>query len=143
MLSGPDGLVRVPRHERQKAGHVDLRRGHDHDPRREQEQGCGGGVRRLDGVAGGLAKKLEIDKPYASNASTDLSHLSEMEQRLGKAMADAGSFTFMHVDHGTPPAISDKFLDGVQGVLAGAMSPEEAMQADGERGQRVRGKIKT
>ena len=50
-----------------------------------------------------------------------------MEQRLAKAMADAGSFTFMHVDHATPPAISDKFLDGVQGVLAGAMSPEEAM----------------
>ena len=34
----------------------------------------------------------------------------------------------MHVDHATPPAISDKFLDGVQGVLAGAMSPEDAMK---------------
>ena len=75
------------------------------------------------------AKKLEIDKPYASNASTDLSHLSPMEQRLGKAMADAGSYTFMHVDHATPPAISDRFLDGLQGVLAGAISPEEAMEA--------------
>jgi raffinose/stachyose/melibiose transport system substrate-binding protein len=89
------------------------------------------------------AKKLEIDKPYPSNASTDLSHLSEMEQRLGKAMADAGSYTFMHVDHGTPPAISDRFLDGLQGVLAGAISPDEAMQATETEAQRVRGKIKT
>jgi raffinose/stachyose/melibiose transport system substrate-binding protein len=87
------------------------------------------------------AKKLEIDKPYASNASTDLSHLSPMEQRLGKAMSDAGSYTFMHVDHGTPPAISDRFLDGLQGVLAGAIAPEEAMEATETEAQRVRGKI--
>jgi raffinose/stachyose/melibiose transport system substrate-binding protein len=87
------------------------------------------------------AKKLEIDKPYASNASTDLSHLSDMEQRLGKAMADAGSFTFMHVDHATPPAISDKFLDGLQGVLADAMTPEEAMALTENEAIRVRGKI--
>jgi raffinose/stachyose/melibiose transport system substrate-binding protein len=87
------------------------------------------------------AKKLEIDKPYASNAATDLSHLSPMEQRLGKAMSDAGSYTFMHVDHGTPPAISDRFLDGLQGVLAGAISPQEAMEATETEAQRVRGKI--
>ncbi len=89
------------------------------------------------------AKKLEIDKPFASNASTDLSQLSPMEQRLGKAMADAGSYTFMHVGHGTPPAISDRFLDALQGVLAGAMSPEEAMEATETEAERVRGKIKT
>src|ERR1700678_1429576 len=87
------------------------------------------------------AKKLEIDKPYASNASTNLSHLSPMEQRLGKAMSDAGSYTFMHVDHGTPPAISDRFLDGLQGVLAGAIAPGEAMEATETEAQRVRGKI--
>lgn len=89
------------------------------------------------------AKKLEIDKPYASNASSDLSHLPEMEQRLGKAMADAGSYTFMHVDHATPPAISDRYLDSLQGVLAGALSPQEAMQATETEAERVRGKIKT
>jgi raffinose/stachyose/melibiose transport system substrate-binding protein len=64
-----------------------------------------------------------------------------MEQRLGKAMSDAGSYTFMHVDHGTPPAISDRFLDGLQGALAGAISPEEAMEATETEAQRVRGKI--
>jgi raffinose/stachyose/melibiose transport system substrate-binding protein len=88
------------------------------------------------------AKKLEIDKPYASYAAADLSHLSAMEQRLGKAMADAGSYTFMHVDHGTPPAISDRFLDGLQGVLAGAIAPDEAMEATETEAQRVRGKLK-
>jgi raffinose/stachyose/melibiose transport system substrate-binding protein len=87
------------------------------------------------------AEKLVIDKPYASNVSTDLSKLSEMEQRLGKAMTDAGSYTFMHVDHATPPAISDKFLDGLQGVLAGAMTPEEAMALTETEAVRTRGKI--
>jgi raffinose/stachyose/melibiose transport system substrate-binding protein len=89
------------------------------------------------------AQKNVIDKPFASNASTDLSVLSPMEQRLGKAMTDSGSYTFMHVDHGTPPAISDRFLDGLQGVLAGAISPEEAMEATETEAQRVRGKIKS
>jgi raffinose/stachyose/melibiose transport system substrate-binding protein len=88
-----------------------------------------------------MSKKLEIDKPYPSNVSADLSRLSDMEQRLAKTMADAGSFTFMHVDHATPPAISDKFLDGVQGVLSGAMSAEEAMLLTENEAIRIRGKI--
>jgi raffinose/stachyose/melibiose transport system substrate-binding protein len=88
-----------------------------------------------------MTKKLEIDKPYPSRVDADLSRLSEMEQRLGKAMADSGSFTFMHVDHATSPAISDKFLDAMQGVLAGAMSPEQAMQLTEDAAIRVRGKV--
>ena len=71
----------------------------------------------------------------------DKSRLTEMEQRLGKAMSAAGSFTFMHVDHATPPSISDKFLDAVQGVLAGAMSPQEAMQLTEDAAIRTRGKV--
>jgi len=34
-------------------------------------------------------------------------------------------------------------LDALQGVLAGAMSPEEAMQETETEAERVRGKIKT
>jgi raffinose/stachyose/melibiose transport system substrate-binding protein len=49
----------------------------------------------------------------------------------------------MHVDHGTPPAISDRFLDGLQGALAGAIAPDEAMQATEDEAVRTRGKIKT
>jgi len=88
-----------------------------------------------------MSKKLEIDKPYPSNSSADLSRLTDMERRLAKTMADSGSFTFMHVDHATPPAISDKFLDGVQAVLSGAMTPQEAMQLTEDEAVKVRGKI--
>ncbi|MDO9417800.1 ABC transporter substrate-binding protein [Pararhizobium sp.] len=86
-----------------------------------------------------MTKKLEIDKPFPSRIDADLSRLSPMEQRLATAIKDAGAFTFMHVDHAISPAISDKFLDGVQGVLAGALSPEEAMQLTEDEAIKVRG----
>lgn len=89
-----------------------------------------------------MTQKLAIDKPFPSRKDADLSSLSDMEQRLGKAIADAGAFTFMHVDHAISPAISDKFLDGVQGALAGAMSAEDAMALTEEEAVRVRGAIK-
>ena len=60
---------------------------------------------------------------------------------MAKTMADAGSFTFMHADHATPPAISDTFLDGVQGVLADAVSPLGAMTLTENEAIRMRGKI--
>ena len=88
-----------------------------------------------------MTHKLVIDKPFPSTTDANLSRLSPMEQRLAKAMADAGSFTFMHVDHATPPAISDKFLDAVQGVLAGALTPEQAMKLTEQEAIRTRGKI--
>jgi ABC-type glycerol-3-phosphate transport system substrate-binding protein len=88
-----------------------------------------------------MTKKLELDKPFPSNVAADLSRLTPMEQRLGKAMGEAGSFTFMHVDHAVSPAISDKFLDGLQGVLAGAMTPQQAMQLTEQEAVRVRGKV--
>jgi raffinose/stachyose/melibiose transport system substrate-binding protein len=88
-----------------------------------------------------MSKKLVIDKPFPSSTQADLSGLSEMEQRLSTTISGAGSYTFMHVDHATAPAISDKFLDGLQGVLAGAITPEEAMQQTENEAVRVRGKI--
>jgi len=88
-----------------------------------------------------MTEKLAIDKPFPSSTQGDLSSLSEMEQRLGKEMAGAGQFTFMHVDHATPPSISDRFLDGLQGVLAGAITPEDAMQQTEDEAVRTRGKI--
>ena len=88
-----------------------------------------------------MTEKLAIDKPYPSSTEGDLSSLSEMEQRLGKQMAGAGQFTFMHVDHATPPAISDRFLDSLQGVLAGAITPEDAMQQTEDEAVRTRGKL--
>jgi len=64
-----------------------------------------------------------------------------MEQRLAQSNGGSRVLTFMHVDHATPPAISDSSSDGVQGVLAGAMSPEEAMTLTENEAIRVRGKI--
>ena len=88
-----------------------------------------------------MTQKLVIDKPFPSTTDADLSRLSSMEQRLAKTMTEAGSFTFMHVDHATAPAISDKFLDAVQGVLAGALTPEKAMELTEREAIRTRGKI--
>lgn len=89
-----------------------------------------------------MTKKLEIDKPFPSRIDADLSELSDMEQRLSKAISEAGAFTFMHVDHAISPAISDKFLDGVQGALAGAMTAKAAMALTEKEAVRVRGVIK-
>ena len=87
------------------------------------------------------AEKLEIDKPYASS---DL-------DRPFPALADGaapgqgdGRRRLLHVHARrprTPPAISDRFLDGLQGVLAGAIAPDEAMQATEMEAQRVRGDL--
>jgi raffinose/stachyose/melibiose transport system substrate-binding protein len=88
-------------------------------------------------------KKLEIDKPFPSTVDADTSKLSEMEQRLAKAMTDSGSFTFMHVDHAVAPAISDRFLTEVQGVLSDATSPEEAMKVTEDEAVRTRGAVKS
>ena len=46
-------------------------------------------------------------------------------------------------EYGPQDAAADRFLDALQGVLAGAMSPEEAMEATETEAERVRGKIKT
>lgn len=89
-----------------------------------------------------MNEKLAIDKPFPSRMGSDLSKLSDMEQRLAKSIEEAGAFTFMHVDHAISPAISDKFLDGVQAALAGAMSAEQAMQLTEKEATRVRGAVK-
>ena len=87
------------------------------------------------------AKKLEIDKPFASNASTDLSHLSSDGAASGQG---DGRRRLVHL-HACRPwdAAGDlgQFLDGLQGVLAGAMTPEEAMTRTENEALRVRGKI--
>jgi raffinose/stachyose/melibiose transport system substrate-binding protein len=88
-------------------------------------------------------KKLEIDKPFASTVDADTAKLSEMEQRLAKEMTDSGSFTFMHVDHAVSPAISDRFLTEMQGVLSDATTPEEAMKVTEDEAVRTRGPVKS
>ena len=50
-----------------------------------------------------MTKKLEIDKPYPSSMSKPTCRACpRWNSASAKTMADAGSFTFMHVDHATP-----------------------------------------
>ena len=89
------------------------------------------------------AKKLEIDKPYRL-------------ERVDRPVAPVGDGAAARQGHGRRRLLHvharrswdaarhlRKFLDGLQGVLAGAMSPEEAMEATETEAERVRGKIKT
>jgi hypothetical protein len=51
-----------------------------------------------------------------------------MVQRLGKAMAQYNGFTWMHVDHALGPGIAQPFLEELQGVLAGTVTPQAAAE---------------
>lgn len=62
--------------------------------------------------------------------NVDLSALTPpVRIKLGEDMAAAGPFTYMHVDHAVNDAIAVEFLDALQAVIGGAMTPEEAAAA--------------
>ena len=67
---------------------------------------------------------------FPANVNADLTLMyPEILGRLAKDMQDAGPFTYMHVDHAVTPPIADEFLDALQAVIEGAMTPEEAAEA--------------
>jgi raffinose/stachyose/melibiose transport system substrate-binding protein len=71
-------------------------------------------------------KQLALGMPYPANVNVELGKLPEIAQELGHLIADHSTSTFMHIDHALSPAISNPFLDFLQAVLTGAMSPEKA-----------------
>jgi ABC-type glycerol-3-phosphate transport system substrate-binding protein len=71
-------------------------------------------------------KQLEFGLPFPANINVDLKNLPAVAQELGQLIASHSTATFMHIDHALSPAISNPFLDFLQAVLVGAMSPEEA-----------------
>ena len=71
-------------------------------------------------------KQLSMGIPYPSNVNVDLSHLPSVSQQLGQLIAAHSTATFMHIDHALSPGFSNPFLDFLQAVLVGAMSPREA-----------------
>lgn len=74
--------------------------------------------------------------------NVDLSALKPpILQTLGKAMADAGPFTYMHVDHAVSDAVSAEFLDALQAVIAGAMSPADAAAASEAAASKEQGPV--
>ena len=85
--------------------------------------------------------KLEKDRPFPANVNVDYDQALPIEQKLAEAMANAGDFTFMHVDHAFEPTIANAFLDAAQALVGNAMSPEEAAQATEDEAIQVRGEI--
>ena len=82
---------------------------------------------------------LQARMLFPANIEVDLSSLDPMVQRLGKAISTYKQSTFMHVDHALAPAVSDPYLQALQGVLVGSTTPEDAAKlteqaAQGEQG---------
>jgi ABC-type glycerol-3-phosphate transport system substrate-binding protein len=71
-------------------------------------------------------KQLESGLPFPANINVDLKKLPAVPQELGRLIASHSTATFMHIDHALSPAISNPFLDFLQAVLVGAMSPQSA-----------------
>jgi len=70
-------------------------------------------------------KLVEMYGPYPANKNVDLSNLSAVEQKVGEIIAKGG-FTFMHPDHALLPSIADTYLNQLQGVLVGLVTPVDA-----------------
>ena len=64
--------------------------------------------------------------PFPANNTIDESSLPPVVQRLGQLIAHDGGYTWMHIDHALGPSIAEPFLEALQGVLAGTVTPEEA-----------------
>jgi raffinose/stachyose/melibiose transport system substrate-binding protein len=97
----------------------------------------------IDYLISATAQQHKVDSqlPYPANTEVDLSPLLPLAQEVGAQLADASAFTFMHVDHQFDPAIADVFLNQMQAVLDGAVTPEEAAAAVEAEATRVRGAI--
>ncbi len=73
-------------------------------------------------------QKLRTEQGYfPALKGIDLSAMKPpILQKLGKDMEAAGPFTYMHIDHALSDAVAQPFLDALQGVLAGAITPADA-----------------
>jgi raffinose/stachyose/melibiose transport system substrate-binding protein len=79
---------------------------------------------------------------FPSNVNADTSALTPpIRVELAKDMAAAGPFTYMHVDHAIVPPIANEFLDALQAVIGGAMTPEEAAAASEAAAVKERGPV--
>ena len=76
----------------------------------------------------------------SANRGVDLSGLSPIQQRLAEDIQNAGP-SFAAIDIDFDPAIADVFLTQLQGVLDGAISPEDAAAAVEAEATKVRGPV--
>jgi raffinose/stachyose/melibiose transport system substrate-binding protein len=81
--------------------------------------------------------------PFPVNKSVKLNHLPSYAQRLAKEMAKYHGYTWMHIDHALGQGVATPFLQELQGVLAGSITPQKAAQTTEAAARRVMGPVKS
>ena len=79
--------------------------------------------------------------PFPANSSIDETSLPAMVQRLGGLIAHDGGYTWMHIDHALGPEIAEPYLEALQGVLAGTVTPEQAAATTEKAALRAQGAV--
>ncbi len=79
--------------------------------------------------------------PFPANVSVDESGLPPMVQRLGSLISNYGGFTWMHVDHALGPGVAQPYLEALQGVLAGTVTPEQAADTTEKAAETTQGPV--
>lgn len=77
---------------------------------------------------GAQARMVASIGPFPANSSIDESALPEPVRRLGELIAHDNGYTWMHIDHALGPEIAEPFLEALQGVLAGTVTPQQAAE---------------
>ncbi|MDB5075354.1 MAG: extracellular solute-binding protein [Chloroflexi bacterium] len=80
--------------------------------------------------------------PFAANASVTPAGEPPMVQRLGALISKYKTSTFMHVDHALGPDVSQRYLEVLQGVLAGNVTPAKAAADTEAAALRSQGPVK-
>lgn len=73
-----------------------------------------------------MTDQTKRNELYPANIDVDLSGLPPLSAKLGKTIASYDKPTFMHVDHAISNSIADPYLEALQAVLAGKVTPEDA-----------------
>ena len=89
-------------------------------------------------------KMVATDGPFAANRTVtpELADEPAMVQRLGKAIAKYSGISFTHPDHALGPAVSQPYLEQLQGVLAGTATPDKAAAVTEKAAKRSQGAVK-
>jgi hypothetical protein len=80
--------------------------------------------------------------PFPANKSVGVGSLPPMVQRLEKTLREYNGYTWMHVDHALNQGVATPFLQELQGVLAGTVTPEKAAQVTEQAATKAMGSVK-
>jgi raffinose/stachyose/melibiose transport system substrate-binding protein len=85
---------------------------------------------------------LAHESPFAANRSVKPVGTPPMVQRLGNLISSYPNATFMHIDHALAPGVSQPYLEALQAVLAGTMTPAQAAQKTETAAIKTQGKVR-